>query len=252
MKRTASIVLCCILLCCAGSPAAAQELVVSAAASLIGAFDAIKAEFEKGHPEVSVTLNHASSGALFRQIQQGAPVDVFASADLKWMDEAVRAGLALERDVAVFAHNTLVMAVPTGNPAGIEEVGHLTCERVRRIGVGTPTTVPAGNYAMLSLRELGLWDALQPKMIFAESVSQILNYTQRGEVDAGIVYATDAAQAGERVRIKAVLPLPEPVVYPIAPLVHSAHQEPASKFIRYILSDRGRDILERYGFSLPE
>ena len=94
-----------------------------------------------------------------------------------------------------------------------------TC--VRRIAVGTPATVPAGNYAMLSLQELGLWDVLQPKFIFAENVRQVLDYIVRGEVDAGIFFSTDAKQAGDRVRVVAILSMKEPAIYPIAPLTHS-------------------------------
>lgn len=252
MKKIGSLLFSCILLCVLAAPAAAQELIVSAAASLTNAFDAIKAEFERTNPGVRVTPNYASSGALFRQIEQGAPVDVFASANPKWMNDTVNAGFALEGDVAVFAQNTLVLAVPAANPAAVAGADDLKQDRVQRIGVGTPETVPAGAYAKTSLEGLGMWEELQPKMIFAEHVRQVLDYVQRGEVDAGLMYATDAAQGGERVKAVATLPLPKPVTYPIAPIKKSEQPELAKKFIQFILSDQGQEILARHGFSRPE
>ncbi|PTN37857.1 molybdate ABC transporter substrate-binding protein [Desulfonatronum sp. SC1] len=252
MKKIGSLLFSCILFCVLAAPAAAQELVVSAAASLTNAFNDIKAEFEQINPGVLVTPNYAASGALFRQIEQGAPVDVFASADLKWMNDMIAAGFVEENESVLFAQNTLVLAVSTASRVAISGVADLTGEQVRRIGVGTPATVPVGNYSKIALEGLGMWDVLQPKMIFAESVRQVLDYVQRGEVDAGLMYATDAAQGGERVQIVATLPLPEPVSYPIAPLKNSKQSEMGRKFIQFILSDQGQDILAGYGFSRPE
>lgn len=252
MNKLRIFLMSCMLSCVLAMPAAAQELVVSAAASLTNAFNEVKAEFERINPGVRVTPNYASSGALFRQIEQGAPVDVFASANPKWMNDTVNAGFALESDVVVFAQNTLILAVPAGNQAAVSGADDLKQDRVQRIGLGTPETVPAGAYSKTSLQGLGMWDELQPKMIFAEHVRQVLDYVQRGEVDAGLMYATDAAQGGERVTIVATLPLPEPVSYPMAPLKNSNHPELARQFIQFILSDQGQEILAGYGFSRPE
>lgn len=252
MKKLSIFLMCCMLSCLLALPAAAQELVVSAAASLTNAFNDVKAEFERANPGVRVTPNYASSGALFRQIEQGAPVDVFASADLKWMNDMISAGFVGENESVLFAQNTLVLVVPTASRISINGVEDLTGEQVRRIGVGTPATVPAGNYSKIALEGLGMWEVLQPKMIFAESVRQVLDYVQRGEVDAGLMYATDAPQGGERVKIVATLPLPEPVSYPIAPLRNSAQPDLARKYVQFILSDRGQEILAGFGFSRPE
>lgn len=252
MKKLRRILISCMLACMLAMPVAAEELVVSAAASLTNAFNDVKAEFERSNPGVRITPNYASSGALFRQIEQGAPVDVYASANPKWMNDAVGAGLALESDVVVFAQNTLVLAVPAANQAAVNGADDLKQDRVQRIGVGTPETVPAGAYAKTSLQGLGMWDELQPKMIFAEHVRQVLDYVQRGEVDAGLMYATDAAQGGERVKAVATLPLPNPVTYPIAPLKNTRQPELARQFIEFILSDQGQEILAGHGFSRPE
>lgn len=231
------------------APAAARELLVSAAASLTNAMNGIKAEFEQLNPGVRVTVNYGSSGALFRQIRQGAPVDVYASANLKWMQEAVQGGLVADNEVVFFAQNSLVLVVPAANRAGVAKVEDLKGERVRRIGMGTPATVPAGAYAQTALTGSGMWEELQPKLIFAEHVRQVLDYVRRGEVDAGLMYATDAAGGGERVKVVATLPLPEPVTYPLAALKNSKEPELAARFVRFVLSERGQDVLAAHGFS---
>jgi len=231
------------------SPLRAAEIVVSAAASLTDAFSAMKAPFEAANPGLTATFNFAASGPLFRQIEQGAPVDVFASADLKWMGEMLKAGLAAPGTDKLFAVNELVLAVPAANPGKVGTLADLKAEAVKRIAVGTPATVPAGNYTQIALTKSGDWNALEPKFVFAESVRQVLDYVSRGEVEAGFVYATDAKKAGEKVFVAVVVPLDEPVSYPIAPLAKAPHPEAAQAFVDFVLSSEGRKILASFGFS---
>jgi molybdate transport system substrate-binding protein len=252
VKRFSSILFCSLFLFFGPGSAAAQELVVSAAASLTNAFNALKTEFENTRPEVRIVPNYAATGSLFRQIEQGAPVDVFASADTKWMDAAIQAGLVLKQESVIFAHNSIVLAVPVSNQAAIKEVRDLSEARVRRIAIGSPATVPAGNYAMLALQELELWEVLQPKYIYAENVRQVLDYLLRGEVEAGFLFATDAWQADKRVSVVATLSLKEPVIYPIAPLARSSQPELSHDFIQFIVSAKGQEILGQFGFKKPE
>lgn len=234
------------------SPLKATEVVVSAAASLTAAFTEMKVSFEQAKPGTSVTLNFSNSGALFRQIEQGAPVDVFASADLKWMGEMLKAGLVAPGTDKLFAVNELVLAVPAANPGKVGTLADLKAEAVKRIAVGSPATVPAGNYTQVALTKSGDWNALEPKFVFAESVRQVLDYVSRGEVEAGFVYATDAKKAGEKVFVAAVVPLDEPVSYPIAPLAKAPHPEAAQAFVDFVLSSEGRKILASFGFSGPK
>ncbi|ADH87165.1 molybdate ABC transporter substrate-binding protein [Desulfurivibrio alkaliphilus] len=248
MKKIKALLFGGILLFLPAAPAAAQELLVSTAASLSNAMNSVKAEFEQLNPGVRVTVNYASSGALFRQIKQGAPVDVYASANPQWMNEAVQGGFVQGDEAVIFAHNTLVLAVPAANRAAVAKTEDLKGERVRRIGVGTPTTVPAGAYAKTALTDLGLWEELLPKLIFAENVRQVLDYVRRGEVDAGLMYATDAARGGERVKVVATLSLPQPVSYSVASLKDSREPELAGRFVQFILSDQGQEILAGHGF----
>jgi molybdate transport system substrate-binding protein len=242
------------LLLVVAAPAAdadAQTLIVSAAASLTDAFSDMEPAFEAAHSGVDVVMNFAASGALYRQMEQGAPVDVFASANPLWMDRAVQGGLVAQDAVAVFARNALVLAVPADNPAGVAGLEDLSRARAGRIGMGTPATVPAGQYAKAALDAAGLYARLEPRLIFCESVRQVLDYLVRGEVDCGFVYRTDAVRAGNSVRVVAEVPLQTPVAYPMAVLADSAHPGPARAFVDFVSGPRGRALLRARGFVIP-
>jgi molybdate transport system substrate-binding protein len=191
MTSMKTLAIACLLLCSAGL-AQAQDLTVSAAASLTDAFNDVKKAYEQINPGVTVYMNYASSGALYRQIAQGAPADVYASANPKWMNQAVAKGFTVQGTKRTFARNALVLIIPADNPAGIESVNDLQSNRASRIGIGTPETVPAGQYAKESLQGLTIYESLASKYIFGEDVRQVLDYTRRGEVDAAFVYATDS------------------------------------------------------------
>lgn len=230
---------------------AAQELIVSAAASLTDAFSDIEPAFEKLHPGVDVIFNFASSGALYRQIEQGAPVDVFASANPKWMEKAVEKEFVNKSDAVVFARNSLVLAVPSENPSIIKGVADLTGPNAGTIGIGTPETVPAGQYAKQALTSMGIFDGLERKMIYGESVRQVLDYLSRGEVDCGFVYGTDAVKAGVSVLIIEEIPLEKPVSYPIGVARGSHDRRLAKAFVDFVQSETGIALLEARGFKRP-
>lgn len=231
--------------------AASQELIVSAAASLTDAFSDIEPAFEKLHPGVDVIFNFASSGALYRQIEQGAPVDIFASANPKWMEKALEEEFVSKSDAVVFARNSLVLAVPSENPSMIKGVADLTGTNVGKIGIGTPETVPAGQYAKQALTAMGIFDGLERKMIYGESVRQVLDYLYRGEIDCGFVYGTDAVKAGVSVLIIEEIPLEKPVSYPIGVAKESHNRELARAFVDFVQSDAGIAFLEARGFTRP-
>ena len=232
------------------SPAhSGQAIIISAAASLTDAFTDIKPAFEKLHPGTEVVMNFASSGACFRQIEQGAPADIFASANPKWMARAVQAKLVAPESETVFAHNSLVLAVPAANPAGIASLDDLQTTRVTSIGLGTPKTVPAGKYAKQALEDMGLWSAFESKYIFAANVRQVLDYLRRGEIDCGFVYATDAKKGGDAVHSVQEIALKQPVTYPIGMLATSSNKKAAREFITFLVSEKGQSILADRGFS---
>ena len=229
----------------------AQELTVSAAASLTNAFQAIGQAFEKIHPGAKITFNFAASGPLLAQIQQGAPVDVFASADQETMNRAATAQLLADGTRVDFAQNTLVVVVPSGAAHTPQALQDLAGAGFKRIATGTPATVPVGRYTMEAVQKAGLAEALQPRWIFGESVRQVLNYVARGEVDAGFVYRTDALIAPDKTRIAFTAATTTPVSYPIAQVAASKNADGARQFIAFVRSTQGQDILGRYGFSKP-
>ena len=229
----------------------AQTLTVSAAASLTNAFQSIGQAYEKAHPGSKITFNFAASGPLLAQIQQGAPVDGFASADQVTMDRAATAKLLADGTRADFAQNTLVVIVPSSAAKTPQSLQDLTGAEFKRIATGTPTTVPVGRYTMEAVQKAGLTDALQPRWIFGESVRQVLNYVARGEVDAGFVYRTDALIEPEKTRIAFTAATQNPVSYPIAQVAASKNAEGARQFIGFVRGAQGQEILEKFGFSRP-
>lgn len=232
----------------------AQELTVSAAASLTNAFQAIGQAFEKAHPGSKITFNFAASGPLLAQIQQGAPVDVFASADQETMNRAATTKLLAAGSRVDFAQNTLVVIVPsatTRTQRAPQTLQDLAGTDFKRIATGTPATVPVGRYTMEAVQKAGLTDALQPRWIFGESVRQVLNYVARGEVDAGFVYRTDALIAPDKTRIAFTAATTTPVSYPIAVVAASKNVQAGRQFVNFVRSPAGVDILVRHGFAKP-
>lgn len=251
MNRALFALLLMPVLLCGAVCVQAEELTISAAASLTDAFNDVKQAFENVNPGVTLVFNFASSGALYRQIEQGAPVDVYASANPKWMNRAEAGGFLLAGSRRDFAANSLVLVTPADDPAQVSSHADLAAERVTRIAIGTPETVPAGQYAKTSLTTLGMFESLAPKYIFAEHVRQVLDYVKRGEVDAGFVYRTDAIRGGFEVRIVEQMELARPVTYPIAVLKDSPKQELGQRFLDFLASEQGMSLLEARGFSRP-
>lgn len=230
---------------------AEQELIVSAAASLTNAFQEVARKFEEANPGVKVVPNFAASGPLLQQIEKGAPVDVFASADQKTMDQAGEKKLILPETRKDFVSNRLVLIVPQDSKLPIKSPRDLAMKEVTRVTMGNPETVPAGRYTQEALTNEGLWESLKPRYINAESVRQALDYVSRGEVDAGFVFSTDATIAKDKVRVVAVMDGHKPIQYPIAVVAGSEKKELAGRFIDFTLSPEGQQILAKYGFGKP-
>lgn len=237
------------LLC--STAAWAGDITVSAAASLTDAFQEIGAAYEKQHPDSKVSFNFGASGALLQQISKGAPADVFAAADQETMDTAEKQDITQKAGRRDFTRNELVLVVPVGSKAGIKDIHDLARSPVERIAMGHPDNVPAGRYAKQALENEGLWPALQAKAVFAQNVRQALDYVAREEADAAFVYATDARMMKDKVTVAAKISLGKPILYPIAPVAASERAEEAKRFIDFVTTAPGQEILAKYGFERP-
>jgi molybdate transport system substrate-binding protein len=249
MKPKKLFVLTTLCLVLAAAPAMAADLLVSAAASLTNAFGEMKAPFEKAYPGTNVIFNFAASGPLLKQIEQGAPVDVFASADQETMDKA--ASFIVPSSRVNFVGNVLVLIVPAQDGLALNSPSDLKNNNVNRIAIGNPESVPVGRYTKAALSAAGLYEALEPKFVLAESVTQALDYVARGEVQAGFVYATDAASRQGKVKTAAEVTGHKPIIYPVALLQDSTSKEMGQAFINFVLGEEGQAILAKFGFKKP-
>ncbi|TAN46519.1 MAG: molybdate ABC transporter substrate-binding protein, partial [Candidatus Methanoperedens sp.] len=200
----------------------------------------IGAEFQKNHPEVKVNFNFGASGVLEKQIEQGAPVDLFASASQEEMNLLEEKGLIIKSTRTNFTRNKLVIIAPSS--LTIEELKNLD-----KIATGDPKTVPAGRYAQTFLENAGVYELLKPKLIFAENVRQVLDYVERGEVDAGFVYFSDTIKSNMSVSSINDSLYP-PIVYPVAVINDSKQPAISRQFIEYLQGNEGQTILKKYGF----
>jgi len=225
-----------------------NELVVSAAISLKDAFDEI-ALLSQTRSGTWIHFNYGASGMLEKQIELGAPVDVFASAGAVQMDELAAKNMIVPGSRSDFARNSLVLIVPA-NASLVAAFDDLNRPAINKIAIGNPKTVPAGQYTEQTLNKLKLLPQIQPKLIFGEDVRQVLDYVVRNEVDAGIVYSSDALSAGSKTKVvaRAADDSHDPILYPIAVVKESKQQEAARKFIELVLSSEGQGILAKHGF----
>lgn len=231
--------------------AAAQQITVSAAASLTDAFKELGPKFEASKPGATVRFNFAASGVLLQQISQGAPVDVFASADKETMNRATEQKLIDAATRKNFASNSLVLIEPAKEGVGIKSLQDLSGAAVKKIAIGKTATVPVGRYTKEVLDAANLWTSLEPRFVQADSVRQVLDYVSRGEAEAGFVYRTDAAVMGDKVKVVLTATGHTPVTYPVAVIADSKEKSLARDFIAFLSTDPAQQTLARYGFGKP-
>lgn len=236
----------------AQTPAAPEPITVFAAASLKESFDEAAAAYQKATAQ-PVRVSYAASSALARQIEQGAPADVFVSADLDWMDYLRERKLTDDASRRNLLGNTLVLIAPKTSKAKAVAlkpgVKLLPLLGEGRMALALTASVPAGKYARAAFTSLGVWDQLQPKVAEAENVRAALMLVARGEAPLGVVYGSDA-KAEANVRVLATFPANThpPIVYPIARL--SASKQPnAAAFVTWLKSPAATAIFRRHGFT---
>jgi len=240
------IILLSLLISLLALPLQAAEISISAAASMKDVVNELSANFAGKHPGVKFLRNYGGSGALAKQIENGAPCDIYISANLEWMDYLKARKLVDSSGIGVFAHNALVFAGAPGKASSLPDL-----LKLERIAIGSPKSVPAGEYAMLALKKAGLYRQLEKKLIMTKDVRECLMYAERGEVEGGFVYRTDVMQT-KQIRVLFTVPqeLYPRVTYPVALTVAGGRNRDAAGFLAYLHGVEARQILVRYGFAV--
>ena len=231
-------------------PAAPVNINISAAASLTDVLKEINAQYVKNKPNVTITPNFASSGTLQTQIENGAPVDIFISAAPTQMDNLQKGNLILTETRKNLLYNKVVLIVPHDSTLGLTSFKDLASDKVKKIAIGDPKSVPAGTYALQAFDQLGITTQLLPKEVLGSDVRQVLTYVESGNVDAGIVYSTDTLTS---TKVKVVSAAPDEinakVVYPIAVMKAAKVPDAARDYINFLFGPQAKAAFEKYGFT---
>ena len=227
------------------------NLTVSAAASLSDALKETNKLYAQKESNMTITTNLASSGTLQTQIENGAPVDVFISAAPTQIDNLQRKNLLLNDTRINLLYNKVVVVVPIDSIQAITTFNDLTSDTVKKIAIGDPKSVPAGTYAQQAFDQLGITAKVQPKEVLAGDVRQVLTYVESNNVDAGIVYATDA-MTSTKVKVVASAPaeINAKIVYPAAVMKASKNPGAAGAYLNFLSGPQASAIFEKYGFTV--
>lgn len=228
--------------------AAPTEIMVSAAASMKVPLTEIQKAYEVKTPGVKLTIVFGGSGTLQQQIEQGAPVDLFISAGKTQMDALEQKNLLVKESKINLVGNELVLVTGKDN-SKISSLADLAKPSTGQISIGTPESVPAGMYAQEALTNLKLWDLIEPKFVRAKDVTQVMNYVETGNVEAGLVYRSDAL-GSTKVKVVAVVPESshKPIVYPAAIISATKNKQAAEDFLKYLQSANAQRIFVDHGF----
>lgn len=230
------------------------EILVAAAASLKNAYEEeLIPMFQEMYPNVTVTGTYDSSGKLQTQIEEGLEADIFMSAATKQMTALDEEGLIASDTIVDLLENKIVLIVPAGSEDTMSDFTDIA--NAESIAIGDPESVPAGQYAQEALTSLGIWEEVSAKASLGTNVTEVLNQVAAGSAEAGIVYATDAASMADQVSIVAEAPegsLAEKVIYPVAVVANTTHEEAAEAFLEFLQSEEALAVFESYGFSVNQ
>ena len=237
--------------------AAEREIIVAAASDLKFAMDELAADFQKGHPDVSVRVSYGSSGNFFAQLSQKAPFDLFFSADAQYPRRLEAEGHALADSVFLYAVGRLVVWVPRSLPVDLEKAGlkALLEPNIKKVAIANPRHAPYGRAAEAALKHAGLYASVQPKLVFGENVAQAAQFAESGAADAGLIaYSLALAPAMQKAGRFSPIPLEAYQRMEQGGLIlkWTKQEATARAFREYVLGAAGRAILRRWGFSLPE
>jgi len=246
MKSVSRIFVYFFCLMILASPALAAEVNLSVAASLKEAINELSDSFARKQPGVKFVKNYGASGALTKQIENGAPSDIFISANPEWMEYLKNRKMVDTSSIGNFTYNTLVFAGAPGKASSMQDL-----TRLEKVAIGSPKSVPAGEYAIEAFRKAGLDRQLEKKLVMARDVRECLMYAERGEVDGAFVYKTDALLA-KQARILFTVPqeLYPRVTYPMALTAAGARNRYATAFFAFLHGDEAKAVLTKYGFAV--
>ncbi|SHF97062.1 molybdate ABC transporter substrate-binding protein [Ornithinibacillus halophilus] len=256
MKRTLCIVLLLTLFTACSNPdnesdSPTKGVTISAATSLSGVLEEIIPLLEQVYPDTTITVNLGSSGKLAQQIEQGAPTDIFLSADQQYMDQLENKQLILPDSRTNFASNSLVLIGSSETSYALDDLNYLLSIDENQIAIGNPNSVPAGKYAKEALENKDLWrlDNLQSQLVFAKDVRQVLTYVSSGNAGLGFVYKSDLNRDES---VKTILSIDEslhsPIIYPAAVVSTTSHPDIAKEMTKFLTSSEVQQILDKYGF----
>ncbi|MGA9996095.1 MAG: molybdate ABC transporter substrate-binding protein [Pyrinomonadaceae bacterium] len=228
----------------------AQELTVAAAANLTDAFGELGKQFTE-QTGIRVVYSFGATADLEKQIENGAPFDVFASADVEHVDALRSAGLLTEDTQAIFARGRLVLWTPQGSRVSLDKIEDITRADVERIAIAKPDVAPYGRATVEALRALKLWQGVEPKVVYAQNVSQAKQYAATGNADVAFI-PLSLVHAGEGRAIEVDEHLHQPINQSIAVIKASGKQDGARRFVAFVLSTEGQALFERYGYRKPE
>lgn len=228
-----------------------KTVTILAAASLTDVMGELEASYEESHPGIDLVFSFAGSGALQAQIEEGAPADIFISAANKQMDALNEEGLMDSTSIRELLLNKVVLIVPSDSTLCLTSFEDVLNDGVHMIGLGEIESVPAGKYAEQVFESLGIWDQVQERANFGTDVRTVLSWVEMGEVDCGVVYATDAFTS-DAVTIAAEAPEGscDEVVYPAGIIAGSEVSGEAEEFLQYLQSADASPVFESYGFTM--
>lgn len=234
-------------------PKESTELFISAAASLTDVLKELSTAYSAKEPDVKLTFTFGASGALQTQIEEGAPSDIFLSAAQKQMDALDKKSLLLDGTRKDLLINKVTLITPKGSTKDIKLFDDVNTDKVKKIALGEPKSVPVGQYSEEIFTYLKCLDAVKKKAVYGSDVRQVLTWVESGDVDCGIVYATDAATS-DKIQMTAEAPNGShtPVVYPAAVLKSSKNTDAAKAFLAFLSSDEAKTLFVKYGFQMSE
>jgi molybdate transport system substrate-binding protein len=226
------------------------EITVAAAANLAGAFDEVGAAFTDASG-TDVTLSYASTAQLAQQIENSAPFDVFASADVAHVDELVKKGKITPGSRAIYARGVLALWIPKGKEAGVKNLQDLATSSIRSIAVATPSVAPYGKAAVEALQNSSLWTMLEPKVVYSTNINMAKQFAATGNADAAFTaYSLVLNETGTVVRVDSNLYTP--IDQALGLVQESKNKDLAKQFISFLVSNRGQEILRKFGYLIPE